>query len=77
MPDNSANMTMGIDCSPLFGDICNCMAIQVLEIKKMVCLGVLLLVTDNETDTVVLDRYIYTSVSCLELPGGVIHAYNP
>ena len=36
---NSANMTMGIDCSPLFGDICNCMAIQVLEIKKMVRLG--------------------------------------
>ena len=35
-------MTMGIDCSPLFGDVCNCMAIQVLEIKKMVRLSFVL-----------------------------------
>jgi hypothetical protein len=33
---------MGIDCSPLFGDVCNCMAIQVLEIKKMVRLSFVL-----------------------------------
>ena len=32
----SANMTMGMDMSPLFGDVVACMAIQVLEIKKMV-----------------------------------------
>ncbi|ORY28285.1 vesicle-mediated transport-related protein [Naematelia encephala] len=33
-----ANMTMGNDMSPLFPDIVQCMAIQVLEIKKMVYL---------------------------------------
>ncbi|OXG85910.1 adaptor protein complex AP-1 [Cryptococcus neoformans var. grubii Br795] len=33
-----ANMTMGNDVSPLFPDMIQCMAIQVLEIKKMVYL---------------------------------------
>ncbi|XAO22694.1 hypothetical protein I312_101467 [Cryptococcus bacillisporus CA1280] len=33
-----ANMTMGNDVSPLFPDMVQCMAIQVLEIKKMVYL---------------------------------------
>lgn len=32
----SANMTMGIDMSPLFSEVVACMNIQVLEIKKMV-----------------------------------------
>lgn len=33
----SANMTMGIDMSPVFSEVVSCMNIQVLEIKKMVC----------------------------------------
>ena len=34
--DPALMMTMGMDMSPLFGDVVACMAIQVLEIKKMV-----------------------------------------
>lgn len=37
-----ANMTMGMDMSPLFGEVVACMNIQVLEIKKMVSCGVCL-----------------------------------
>lgn len=32
-----ANATMGNDMSALFSDVVQCMGIQVLEIKKMVC----------------------------------------
>lgn len=33
---SSANMTMGIDMSPLFSEVVACMNIQALDIKKMV-----------------------------------------
>lgn len=32
-----ANATMGNDMSDLFNEVVDCMSIQVLEIKKMVC----------------------------------------
>lgn len=60
---NRANMTMGMDMSPLFSEVVACMSIQVLEIKKMVCqrdYGPFWMQSDHSP---VLSRCIFTSVS--------------
>lgn len=66
----SANMTMGIDMSPLFSEVVACMNIQVLEIKKMVRRSLVPChahITDRS-----LQVYLYLGESCSIMPA--IHA---